>query len=127
MTLVQFAARTASALLGRLSTRFRIVFMGDFDHCSRSTFVRSHTHTLSVSILIHPKCVVLIEVRTLCRPVRFIHTRLCHSCLYGPCFVDWCTVMLEGARSKLSPQSWEHGIDSAESWRPLRTMHFSIH
>ncbi|XP_058230352.1 uncharacterized protein LOC131343021 isoform X2 [Hemibagrus wyckioides] len=38
-----FAAITASTLLGRLSTRFRSVFMGIFDHSSRSTFVRSHT------------------------------------------------------------------------------------
>ena len=38
-----FAAITASTVLGRLSTGFRIVFMGIFDHSSRSTFVRSHT------------------------------------------------------------------------------------
>uniref|UniRef100_A0A3P8S0T8 Uncharacterized protein n=1 Tax=Amphiprion percula TaxID=161767 RepID=A0A3P8S0T8_AMPPE len=38
-----FAARTASTLLGRLSTRFRSVFMGIIDHSSRSSFVRSHT------------------------------------------------------------------------------------
>uniref|UniRef100_A0A3P8T6V7 mRNA m(6)A methyltransferase n=1 Tax=Amphiprion percula TaxID=161767 RepID=A0A3P8T6V7_AMPPE len=38
-----FAAVTASTLLGRLSTRFRSVFMGIFDHSSRSAFVRSHT------------------------------------------------------------------------------------
>ncbi|XP_058258308.1 uncharacterized protein LOC131361290 isoform X2 [Hemibagrus wyckioides] len=38
-----FAAITASTLLGRLSTRFRSVFMGIFDHSSRSAFVRSHT------------------------------------------------------------------------------------
>uniref|UniRef100_A0A667XDP1 Niban apoptosis regulator 2b n=1 Tax=Myripristis murdjan TaxID=586833 RepID=A0A667XDP1_9TELE len=59
-------------------------------------------------------CIVFyrVQVRTLCRPVKFIHTRLCHPCLYGPCFVHWCTVMLEeeGARSKLFPQGWEHGI-----------------
>ena len=36
-----FAAITASTLLGRLSTRFRSVFMGIFDHSSRSAFVRS--------------------------------------------------------------------------------------
>ena len=54
-----FAAKTASTLLGRLSKRFRSVFMGIFDHSSRSVFVRSHTDVgqegLSVSALIHPK------------------------------------------------------------------------
>ena len=34
---------TASTTLGRLSTRFRSVFTGIFDHSSRSAFVRSHT------------------------------------------------------------------------------------
>ena len=42
---------------------------------------------LSISALVHQ-----VEVRTLCRPVEFIHT---HPCRYGPCFVHWCTVMLE--------------------------------
>ena len=41
---------------------------------------------LTVSALIHPKGV---EVRTLCRPVQFLHPKLTHLCLYGPCFVDW--------------------------------------
>ncbi|KAK3549020.1 hypothetical protein QTP70_025092 [Hemibagrus guttatus] len=36
-------AITASTLLGRLSTRFRSVFMGIFDRSSRSAFVRSGT------------------------------------------------------------------------------------
>ena len=36
-------AITASSLLGRLSTRFRSVFMGIFDYSSYITFVRSHT------------------------------------------------------------------------------------
>uniref|UniRef100_A0A673A7D4 Ig-like domain-containing protein n=1 Tax=Sphaeramia orbicularis TaxID=375764 RepID=A0A673A7D4_9TELE len=37
---------------------------------------------------------------------------LCPPCPNGPCFVHWCTVMLEeeGASSKLFPQSWECGI-----------------
>ena len=38
-----FEAITASTLLGRLSTRFRSVSMGMFDHSSRSAFVRSGT------------------------------------------------------------------------------------
>jgi len=55
---------TASTLLGRLSTRFRSVFMGIFDYSSRSAFVRSGTDVgekawLAVSALIHPKGVLL--------------------------------------------------------------------
>ena len=48
----------------------------------------------------------------LCRTVRFFHTKLAHPCLYGPCFVLWCPVMLEqeGFIPKLFPQSWEHEI-----------------
>ncbi|KAK3568010.1 hypothetical protein QTP86_028594, partial [Hemibagrus guttatus] len=53
-----------------------------------------------------------VEVRTLCRPVKFLHTKLPHPRLYGPCFVHWCAVMLEqeGVIPKLFPQSWEHEI-----------------
>ena len=29
------------------------------------------------------------------RPVKSIYNKLSHLCLYGPCFVHWCTVMLE--------------------------------
>ena len=58
-----FAAITASTLLEKLSTRFRSVFMGIFDHSSRSTFVRSDIDVgqkawLSVSAQIHPKGVL---------------------------------------------------------------------
>ncbi|KAF3706979.1 hypothetical protein EXN66_Car000151 [Channa argus] len=28
-----------------------------------------------------------VEVRTLCRPVKFFHTKPTHPSLYGPCFV----------------------------------------
>ena len=37
------AAITASTLFGRLSTRFRNMFMGIFDHSFRRTSVRSDT------------------------------------------------------------------------------------
>ncbi|KAK3536251.1 hypothetical protein QTP86_000154 [Hemibagrus guttatus] len=52
---------------------------------------------LTVSALIPklPKVFYRVEVRTLCRPVKFLHTKLTHPCLYGPCFVHWCAVMLE--------------------------------
>ena len=70
---------------------------------------------LAVSTLIHsiiPKVIYRVEVRTLCRPVKFLHPKITHSCLYGPCFVHWCAVMLEQERAipKLFPQSWEHEI-----------------
>lgn len=38
-----FAGSTASALLGRLTARFGSVFMGIFDHSSKSTFIKSGT------------------------------------------------------------------------------------
>ena len=75
-----FAAITASTLLGRLSTRFRSVFMGLLDHSSRSICEVTHwcwsRRPGSQSALIHPKVFYGVEVRTLCRPVQFIHTRL---------------------------------------------------
>jgi len=107
-----FAAMTASTLLGKLSTRFRSVLMGIFNHSSRSalwgqTLMLDEKAWLAVSALIHPKSVLLG-----CRPVKFFHTKLTHSCLYGPCFVHWCSVKWEqeGAIPKLFPQSWEHEI-----------------
>ncbi|KAK3534563.1 hypothetical protein QTP86_016656 [Hemibagrus guttatus] len=51
--------------------------------------------------------------------VKFLHNKLPHPCLYGPCFVHWCTVMLEheGAIPKLFPQSWEHAYTFSHSPR----------
>lgn len=65
---------------------------------------------LAVFALIQPKGVYRVEVRTL-SPVNFLHTKLAHSCVHGPCFVHWCAVMSkkEGAIPKLT-QSWEHEI-----------------
>ena len=68
---------TALTLLGRLSTRFRSVSMGMFDHSSRSPFVRLGTDVRRESLTrsLHSnssqRCFYRIEVRTLCRPVRF--------------------------------------------------------
>ncbi|MCI4393571.1 hypothetical protein PGIGA_G00158990 [Pangasianodon gigas] len=42
-----------------------------------------------------PKVFDEVEVRALCGPVKFFHTKLIQPCLYGPCFVHWGTVMLE--------------------------------
>ncbi|CAB1414892.1 unnamed protein product [Pleuronectes platessa] len=55
----------------------------------------------------------VVEVRALCGPVKFFHTKLTQPCLYGPCFVHWSRVVLEQKRGfpKRFPQSWKHGID----------------
>ena len=80
--------------LGRLSTRFRSVFMGIFDHSSTSTFVRSHTDVKQEGLALSPcsnssqRCFHRVEVRTLCRPVKFIHTKLSQPCLYRSCCVQ---------------------------------------
>ncbi|KAI4895799.1 hypothetical protein NFI96_004488 [Prochilodus magdalenae] len=64
-----------------------------------------------------------VEVRTLCRPVQFLHTRLAPPCLYGACSVHWCAVMLEqeGAVPKLSHKvgsmEWSRVSWSAEALR----------
>ena len=47
----------------------------------------------------------------LCRPVKFILTKLPHPCLYGPCFVHWCSVMLE---QEGASQSCSHKVGSME-------------
>jgi hypothetical protein len=53
-----------------------------------------------------------VEVRTLCRPVKFFHADLNKPFLYGPRFVHRGIVMLkqEWAYPKLLPQSWKHRI-----------------
>ena len=50
------------------------------------------------------------EVRALCGPLKFLHTKLIKLCLYGPHFGHWGTVMLEQERAQLFPQSWNHII-----------------
>ena len=51
-----------------------------------------------------------VEVRALCRPVKFLHTNLDKPFLYGPHFVHRCIVMLKQERAfpKLLPQSWTY-------------------
>lgn len=70
------------APLGKLSTRFRCVFRGIFDHSSKSAFV-TRTNVwrgLALSLCSHSSQRCSIELR----PVKFIHTTICHPCLYGP-------------------------------------------
>ena len=106
-----FAAITASTLLGRCSTRW-----GIFDHSSRSVFVRSHTDVGWKGLALGPcsssserRSTGSVEVRILCRLVKFIHTRRSHLRLYGPCSVHWCTVMLE---QEGSSQNCSHKVRS---------------
>ena len=53
-----------------------------------------------------------VEVRALCRPVKFFHTDLNKPFLYGPRFVHWGIVMLKQERAFpiLLPQCWKHRI-----------------
>ena len=59
-----------------------------------------------------PKVFDGVEVRVLCRPVKFFHTVLDKPFLYGPPFVHGGIVMLKQERGfpKLLPQSWKHRI-----------------
>ena len=53
-----------------------------------------------------------VEVRALCRPVKFFHTDLDKPFLYGSSFVHGGIVTLKEERAfpKLLPQSWKHRI-----------------
>ena len=59
-----------------------------------------------------PKVFDGVEVRSLCRPVKFFHTDLDKPFLYGPRFVHEGIVMRKQLRAfpKLLPQSWKHRI-----------------
>jgi hypothetical protein len=46
-----------------------------------------------------PKVYDGVEVRALCRPVKFFHTNLDKPFLYGPCFVHMGIVMLKQDRA----------------------------
>ena len=59
-----------------------------------------------------PKVFDGVDVRALCRPVKFFHTDLNKPFLHGPRFVHGGIVMLkqEGAFPKLLPQTWKYRI-----------------
>ena len=59
-----------------------------------------------------PKVFDGVEVRVHCRLVKFFHTNLDESFLYGPCFVHRGFVLLKQERAfpKLLPQTWKHRI-----------------
>ncbi|KAK6303711.1 hypothetical protein J4Q44_G00261650 [Coregonus suidteri] len=87
-----FAAITASTLLGRLSTRCLNIASGTCFHSATSISEVAHRcwaiRPGSQSVLqFIPKVFDGVEVRALCRPVKFFHTDLDKPYLYGPCFV----------------------------------------
>ena len=59
-----------------------------------------------------PKVLIGVEVRSLCRPVKFFLIDLDKKCLYGPRFVHRGIAMLKQERAfhKLLQQSWKHRI-----------------
>ena len=59
-----------------------------------------------------PKVFDGVEVRALCRSVKFFHNNLDKPFLYGPHFVHQGIVMLKQERAfpKPLPQSWTHRI-----------------
>ena len=54
--------------------------MGIFDHSSRSAFVMSHTDVgqEGLALSLHSDSSHWSSIRTLCRPVQFIHTKVSH-------------------------------------------------
>ncbi|MED6295149.1 hypothetical protein CHARACLAT_028582 [Characodon lateralis] len=106
-----FAAITASALQERLSTRFRSLFNGLFNHSSRSTFVRTDVDREGLALGLHSnlsqRCSVGLRCR--CRPVNLINTKLSSMSLWT---IALCTVMLEEERGHLQTVhiKLEHGI-----------------
>jgi len=64
---------------------------------------------LDEKALIHPKGVLSGRGQDSVQPVKFLHTKLTHPCLYGLCFVHWCVVMMEQEWTipNLFPQIWE--------------------
>jgi hypothetical protein len=82
-----------------------------FSHKSSSSVGTDVGRLGLVRVTIHPKGVGVdgVEVRALCRPVKFFHTDINKPFLYGPRFVHGGIVMLKQERAfpKLLPQSWK--------------------
>lgn len=91
-----FAPITTSSLLGRLSTRLRGVLMGLFDNSFKSALVRSHTDVgweglaLSLHCNSSERCSIGFRAG-LYADQSSSSIPLCHPCLHGTCFVQWCT------------------------------------
>ena len=109
-----FAAITSSTLLRRRSTRCWNIAAGTcilFNSATKAS-VRSATVRFAVGVSIHSKDVRWVEVRALCRQVKFFHTNLDKPFLYGPRCKHGCIFMLNQERSfpKVLPQSWKHSF-----------------
>ena len=59
----------------------------------------------------HPKVFYQAEVRTLCRPVKFFHTKLAHPRLYGPAL---CTGVQSCWNRKGPSPNCSHKVGSME-------------
>jgi hypothetical protein len=113
-----FAAITASTLLGTPSTRCWNIAAGTCFHSATRALMRSDTDIQAISLAsqsafqLIPKVFDRVEVRALCRPVKFFHTDLNKPFLYGPRFVHRGIVMLkwERALTKLLLQSCKDRI-----------------
>ena len=106
-----------STLLGRLSTRCWNIAAGTCFHLATSISevrhwcwaIRPGSHSAFQFI---PKVFDGVEVRSLCRSVKFFHSGLNKPFLYIPRFVHNGIVLLKQERAfpKLLPQSWKHII-----------------
>ncbi|KAK6322617.1 hypothetical protein J4Q44_G00074090 [Coregonus suidteri] len=102
-----FAAITASTILGRLSTRCWNIAPGTRALVRSGTDAGAIRPSSQSAFQFIPKVFDGVEVRALCRPVKFFHTDLDKPFLYGPRFV---MLKQEGPSPKLLPQSWKHRI-----------------
>ena len=112
-----FAATTASTLLGRLSTTFENIAAGTCCHSATRISEAGHwwwviRPGLQSAFQFIPKVFDGVEVRALCRPVKFFHTVHHKPLMYGPRFVYGGIVTLKQERAfpKLLPQRWKHRI-----------------
>ena len=86
-------------------------YCGELLHSATRALVRSGTDVGAIrpgsqsAFQFFPKVFDCVEVRALCRPVKFFHTDLDKPFLYGPRFVHW-----HAETGKGLPQSWKHRI-----------------
>jgi hypothetical protein len=99
-----FAVIIASILLGRLSSRNCNIAVGTCYHSSIKALERSGTDvgrlglTRSRRSNSPQRCLIWVDVRTLCRSFKFFLANLDKPFLYGPRFVHGGIVMLKRER-----------------------------
>ena len=106
-----------AAILGRISTRCWNIAAQTFFHSATSISEVGHwcwafRPGSQSAFQFIPKVFDGVEVRALCRPVKFFHTHLDKPLLCGPYFVHGGIVILKQERAfpKLLPQRWKHRI-----------------